>query len=246
MKNWKTLVLGFVAGAACMVGTTALAAGVNVSAFISGDITFRIDGKNVAADNEMPVLNYNSRVYVPMSFVAEQLGCKVEWDIIKRQVVITSPEPQIIEKVVEKVVEKPVYIDANEDPNGNKAYNSLPVKQTANDYEITVTGVSRSEADRLTKIYVLLENRGNNRIQLVQTDTKITVDDQEMELTKRVDERDKGWYNEIKRKDDYDGYLMVDDIPDDWHYMTLEMKIRINNGNTTEEENVTFNIKNNK
>lgn len=244
MKNWKTLVMGFVAGAACMIGTTALAAGMNVSAYLSGDITFNIDGKNVAQDGDMPVLNYNSRVYVPISFVAEQLGCTATWDVVRRQVVLTSPEPQIIEKVVEKEVEKIVYLDSSEDPNGNKGYSSLPVTTRTNEYELSITGVSRDEIDKLTKIYVLLDNKGDKRLQLVQNNTKITVDGEEMGLTKRIDDWDKGWYNEVKRKTEYDGFLRVDDIPEDWQYMTIEMTIRINDGTNMKTEDVTFNIKN--
>ena len=104
MKRFRTLALGFVLGAACMVTTTAIAAALNVSAILPGNITFKINGKNVAAASDMPVLNYSDRVYVPIRFVADQLGWSIDWDVVTRQVVIEAPEPKVVE--VEKNKEK--------------------------------------------------------------------------------------------------------------------------------------------
>lgn len=245
MKNWKTLTAGFVAGALCMAGTTAMAGGTTVSAFLSGDITFKIDDKNVAADSNLPVLNYNSSVYVPIRFVADQLGATVDWDVIKRQVVIKTPEPEVIEKIVEKPVEKIVYVDKAEDPdNENKSYSSLPAKRTTSDYELSVTGVSRDTVEHTAKIYLMLENKGDYKVQLSQGSTKITVDGENIDRSKRIDDWDKGWYNDVNRKGDkYEGYILLEDIPENWKYMDIELKIIKNGQLTPIEETVEFNIR---
>ena len=79
-KTLRTLALGFVLGAACMVTTSAIGASKTVSAILDDNLYFNINGELSKATDEYPILNYNSRIYVPVRYIAELLNCDVYWD----------------------------------------------------------------------------------------------------------------------------------------------------------------------
>lgn len=56
-----------------------------------GKNTANVNGKSVALQN--PPIIVNSSTYVPLRFVSEQLGSKVEWDQNSKTVTITYPTP---------------------------------------------------------------------------------------------------------------------------------------------------------
>lgn len=254
-ESLKMLGLGFVAGAVCMVTTTALAEALTVSAVVPGDITFKFNGTNVAANANSPALNYKDSVYVPIRFVAEQLGCSVQFDPVMRQVVVTSPEPEVIEKIVEKGVEKIVYVDKSEDPNNTDyVYSKLPAVYEASDYRLTVTGLYSKISDEnsgnygandYTKIFLTLENKGNQyNLQLVQGSAELIADDKEYPLSPFRNLWDQEWYNDIKTKKDnniHDGYLVFEPVPKDAQKYTLKLKIwRQGATGDNKEETVEF------
>lgn len=59
--------------------------------------TARVDGVNKSIDPDnpevVPVVLPPGRTMLPLSFIAENLGCKVEWDGVAREVRITYPAP---------------------------------------------------------------------------------------------------------------------------------------------------------
>lgn len=250
MKKWKGLTMGFVAGVACMLTTTAIAeTGKTVSAFVSGDTTFKINGENMAQDPNLPVLNYNGYIYVPTRFIAEKLECEINWDPVLRQVVINAPEPEVVEKVVEVPVEKIVYVDKDEAPGGNKVYSSLPMNRKTEQYTLDITGMTRVVANEevrrasdITKVFVSLENKGQYNLQLVHTQAKLTVDGKEYPVTSMRSYWDDRWYNDIMPDDIVEGYLAFDLIPEDYENCTLTFQIR-KNGSTEEPETVEFNFR---
>ncbi len=246
-KNWKTFASGVVVGAACMMTIPAVAAGINVSAVLPGDITFKINGSNVAADSEMPVLNYNSRVYVPIRFVADQLGATVSWDANMRQVIITSPEPEVKEVIKEVPVEKIVYVKDNESTDGT-VYEKLPIKQRTSDFILQITGMSIKDGNDTTKFFVTMENTSTHNIMLVQAKSKLVIDGKEYKMKSNVDRWDKTWYSDIKpggndgsRKDEIEGNLIFEQIPLDFEVGTLSITVR--NQLNQKEETVDFNFK---
>ena len=240
MKNMKMLVIGFAAGAACMLTTSVIAANTDVTAKLSNDILFKINGTVVGSPSDQPVLNYNDRVYVPIRFVAEQLNCEVNWDIPSRQVVVESPEPEV--KIVEKEVikEVPVYVDKDDAPDGEVVYSKLPVKKNTSDYKIEITGISRKESDKSTKVFVSIENKGEYPIQLVQRDSVFVVDGEEIEMNSLYNSWDMNWYNDIQPDDTYEGYLNFEIIPEDYDKMDLTLTIRTNGETDTDNRDETF------
>ena len=253
MKNIKMLATGFVAGAACMVATTAIAANLNVSATLLNDVFFNFNGETVASPSDQPVLNYNDRIYVPIRFVAEKLNSDVDWDIAGRKVIIKSPEPEV--KVVEKIVEKevPVYINEEESEEGKKVYSSLPIKKTESDFNLTVTDIQRKTASTVTnpgtKILLELDNKGDNNLQLVQAESKLVVDGKSYALDRDRNAWDKNWYQDVLAEtddnddDEREGYLAFESIPEDYQKMTLELTVRTNGLKDEKTSVLTFNIK---
>ena len=241
----KKVLLGFVLGIGCMLTTTAIAAAINVTAVLPGDITFKIDGKNKAADSEMPVLNYNDRVYVPIRYAAELLGCSVDWDIVKRQVVIESPEPLIntVEKIVE--VEKIVYVDSSEDSGNDKTvYSTIPIKFSDSKTEISMTRISPDPVGGFTTAYIYLKNKGDGNIQLEPSKSTLVVDGQEYGLLGLQNYYDQRWYGDIDTNDEHDGFLRFKPTPEDWENGTLTVSVRRTLGSKVTTEKYTFNFLN--
>ena len=251
MKNWKSVFTGFIAGALCMVGTTALAAGVYVSAYVSGDITFNIDDQIVVAPSDQPVLNYNSRAYVPIRFVAEQLGCEVEWDVVKRQVVINTPEPEVQEVIKEVEVEVPVYIDKDEAPDGAKVYSKAPVTLKSSDYEIELIGATRRELEQSTKIFINIENKSESeqKIYLLPNTATLIADGEEYDLNLAAGDKDEWyttWYNGVPYDEEYEGELYFDIVPEDTEQMTLTFTLRMEDVREgTVDKTIEFNFTDN-
>ena len=80
MKNFKSVAMGFVAGAMCMVSVTAMAAYTDVTAKLWNDVKFNFNGVSTPAPSNQPVLNYNGYTYVPLRFVTETLGGQTSYD----------------------------------------------------------------------------------------------------------------------------------------------------------------------
>lgn len=244
MKNFKMLAIGFVAGVACMVTTSAIAANTSVTATVAPDIFFSADGTVVAPPSDQPILNYNDRIYVPVRFAAELTKAEVDWDVVNHKVVITSPKQEVIEKEVIKEVEKIVYVDANDNPNNDKVvYSTLPIKKTESNYTVEVTGVSRQESAQQTRIFLTLDNKNDNPIQLVQDESKLTVDGEEIKYSKLISQWDNEWFNNIENDTEYDGYLLFDMVPEDWMTASLELKVRNNGGSDNETKTIKVNFK---
>jgi len=54
----------------------------------TGSYEAEVDGKTVELDS--PAFVENDRAYIPLRFVSENLGAKVEWDSVKQQIIITK------------------------------------------------------------------------------------------------------------------------------------------------------------
>lgn len=244
-KTLRTLALGFVLGAACMVTTSAIGASRTVSAIINDNLFFRINGEFSKATDETPILNYNSRIYVPVRFVAEKLGCDVEWDPTTQTVTVRGEEPKTeyveVEKVVE--VEKIVYVD-DETHGSNAVYKKLPVKYRGSQYEIEATSVIRSESRGSTKVYVEVLNEREENLQIEQRYTTLVVDGKEYAISNMIHDWDSTWHNDISCDEEAEGFFIFDVIDEDWSKASLNLRLRFTAQNGDNEyEDVTINIK---
>lgn len=245
MKNLKTLTVGFIAGVACMITTSAIAESIDVTAKLMPDVMFKIDDKVVASPSDQPVLNYKGYSYVPIRFVSDYLGCEVNWDVVNRKIVMKTPEPQVVEKIVEKPVEKIVYVNEDDDPD-RKVYSGLPITKRQEDYTLTLIGFSRDKYGNRTDAYITVENNNNEKIQLVQDDCKLIVDGKkEYSLTKRFSLWDDSTWNneEIYAGEEKNGYLIFDLLPLDAEEFTLQVAMRKMDKGEIKKETVEFNFR---
>lgn len=244
MKKFKTFAMGFTLGVGLMITTNVVAANLTkIEAFIPSDVSFKIDGKIVAQDPNLPILNYKDSTYVPIRFVSEKIGANVGWDIVKRQVSIDMPKPEPEIKEVIKEVEKIVYVDKDSSVDGNKVYQALPLKVNKGVYEISLNGIRRDTINNSTKLFIKLDNTDSAKVQLNQSKAKLTVDGKDYEMSKIFADWDQKWYNDIEQDEDYEGTLVMQLIPEDYKYCTLTVPVRINGSADDKEEVIQFNFK---
>jgi hypothetical protein len=241
MKNYKSTAAGFVAGALCMVTVTAMGAYMDVTAKLWNDVTFKFNGTGVASPSDQPVLNYNGYTYVPLRFVSDQFGADISYDNNLKSVSVNY-EPKVIEKQVQVIKEVPVYVKDDTDADGT-VYQTLPVKVTDGDYDIQVTGFTRSASLGYTKVLLNVENDGSDYIQLVPSKSTLTVDGEDVELCKILSRWDNKWsMSDIYEDDDddgkRDGYIAFELCDEDYKKMDLTVMIR--NNTKGEDKYYTF------
>ena len=251
MKNLKPAAMGFVAGALCMVSVTAMAAAYpDVTAKLWNDVTFKINGTGAASPSDQPALNYNGYTYVPLRFITETLGGEASFDAVSKTVSVDI-EPQIVEKEVEVIKEVPVSGGSSSTDNGEESeedkysnYDTLPQRSSKNNYTVEVTGVTRSTYNNTTKILVNVDNKedSSDNLQLVPSKSKLTVNGNEVSLTKVNSLMDNSWYlADIQPDEEKDGFVTFDLVEDGIIYCDLELTIR---NNTSGGEDVhTFKFK---
>jgi len=239
MKKYKGVVMGFVAGAMCMVTVSAMAATyAKIEASVLHDVIFEFNGEKVTAPSNQPVLNYNGYTYLPVRFVGESLDAEVNWDPAKRLVSIDL-EPEVIEKVVE--VEVPYYIT---DPDKvSKAYKELPVSCEKDDFEVEVKVISIDEGLKNTKFIVDCENESkrDEGFTIVNSSAKLVVDGEDIRLDQHVTRWDEKWGTYYITKEDpkTEGYILFEQIDEEWTKMTLSFDVMKHTG---ERETYTYNI----
>lgn len=247
MKNWKSVLIGFAAGAMCMATTPAFAGIYKVvQAQLMPDVLFDIDGKVVGSPSNQPVVNYNGYIYVPVRFVADSLDCQIAFDPVTKRVEIVSPEPEVIEKVVEKEIEKIVYVDQSDDPD-YVVYNKLPVTVYRDGYKIALRTIMMDDKDgggkKRTRTYLTVENTDISKVSLMPYDAKLTLDGVEYDVSTSGGGRwDDNWDETIRKEEEKEGYILFDGVDYDYSKGTLEFQMRVNDdsGDTIEDIRIDF------
>ena len=72
--------------------------------FALSEIRVRVNGTQVYFPDGKPYVDSNSRVLVPVRFVSEQLGAKVEWDAAAKRVTIVDGDKEAILKINSKQI----------------------------------------------------------------------------------------------------------------------------------------------
>lgn len=233
MKKWKVALTGFVIGV--ILTTPALANAYKiVQAQLMHDVLFNINGKAAGSPSNQPVLNYNGYIYVPVRFVSESMDCDVNFDAITKKVTITSPEPEVVEKVVEKEIEKIVYVDKTDDPD-YVVYSKLPVTVYKDGYEITLRTVMMDDEDgggvKRTRTYLTVENTDVNKITVMPYEAKLTLDGVEYDVSNTGGGRwDDAWTNAIFEEEEQEGYILFNGVDYDYSKGTLEFQVSSNDG----------------
>ncbi|UKS23941.1 copper amine oxidase N-terminal domain-containing protein [Paenibacillus sp. HWE-109] len=82
----KKFIMGVIVGGAVSLSTVA-AASDSIQAFLFPAF-FTINDQSVDMDKESPILNYNGQAYVPVRFMAEQLGAYVDYNEESKQIIV--------------------------------------------------------------------------------------------------------------------------------------------------------------
>jgi len=61
-------------------------------------VTVYVDGRKVSFPDQQPFIDQNNRALVPIRFIAEEMGCRVEWEANNRMIIIEYEKGQTQEK----------------------------------------------------------------------------------------------------------------------------------------------------
>lgn len=217
----KSAVFGFIAGALSVATIgTAIGADTVVVGTLKPDIAFKVDGELSYAPRSMSPINYNGYTYVPVRYLSEMLGCSVEWNGYGDMVIIEYPEDKI------KEVEKIVYVEKDSEDD-KVVYSKLPASIKTNNFDVSVNVMTSDERYQNTKLYIGIENKNSENIQVVQDECTLTVDGKEYPFLNQSIYIDNRWYNDIKKDDGkVEGSLTFKYVPDDAKNYTLNIVTR--------------------
>lgn len=83
------------------LGVAALMAPMNMRAEVIEGVKVKLDGKLIGFPDAQPYVNEDERTLVPVRFVSEAMGCKVEWEESRELVTITKAPYRILLKIGE-------------------------------------------------------------------------------------------------------------------------------------------------
>lgn len=233
----KTLTAGIIIGSLCTLGIQVFAEPASnvVTAFVSNMITFEFNGVKKELPVGYNVLTYRDRTYVPIRFVAENLGADVDWAYDTKTIKLTSAL-----KTDNKVCDEPQSI-LEKKTIVTKTFQKLPQNYNDMDMLLGVSVVTKDDEDE-RRVYVTLENKKTTPLQLIQSETKIVVDGIEYFMKDvpafRLDSR---WYNDVTEDNRTEGYITLPKIHRNPKELQLTLVVLKNDGKN-EKQKIEFNI----
>lgn len=239
-REFKILTAGVLIGAICTFGAQTFAnpSGNIVTAVVDNLIRFEINGEIKSLPAGYNVLNYRDRIYVPTRFVAEEMGGEVTWDSENKIVKVT----QLPIKAETEEVEK----DKTETPKEQtpkpvqKYYQKPSISKDTLEMMIGVAAVTEDKGE--WKVHVVLENKRSTPLQLLQGESKITVDGIEYAISKvPAYKLDTKWYNDVREDEKKEGYIMLPQIRSGSQNLDLVLTVLENDMNK-KKHTIEFNI----
>lgn len=232
MKKYKQLITGLVIGSMLGMGGSVFAEDISViSVFVKKAIHFEINGKKKELPKEDTVFTYKGKTYVPINFMAENLGAEINWDNKTKTISVQSKKKEEIEKQERSKIE----------------YHRLPIKRLIGNVWIDITGVSIDKKNKFIWVYLEVENKGDAPIQIDQMRTKMIAEDQTIykqgDLVTMVNPYDHTWFDDIRKDDEINGFIKMP-LPEgeeELKNFTLVLKMIQNDGSQKETE-VRFDI----
>lgn len=240
----KTALMSIMIGSLLVASVTVYAATLNrkVEAWLANDVNLAIGGSaDLTLPEDVHILNYKDHIYLPMRYVAEQMGGTVYYDADRLRVVVATPEPvfEIVE--VEKPAEKTA--SPTTESTVKPQYYKYPVRIKHNEVTINVTGITRSK-DR-TFIYVDMLNESMRYASLGFNKAYIEIDGVKYNA---VFDENAGWGNSIQPSEEWlDRMLIFPSIPSGAKEMTIILPVAVevydsSVGMVDKEYPFTFNI----
>ncbi|WP_341876174.1 stalk domain-containing protein [Defluviitalea saccharophila] len=244
-KKLGYIVLGTVLGSVLTLSTGAFAETSKlVSAYLGNHIRFEFNGEIKKTSGDKPAIIYKDSVYVPIRFIAEGTGMPINWNSQTQTVEIKTPEPEVIEKVVYVEVpkeDKEVKDEKKEDKKDSRDYHTLPISKSYTNMEVKAINILKEENQ--TKIFFEVKNKESYPLQLIQSETIIEVDGKPYKMSdKPTVYWDTNWYNDIRKDEISEGYIIFNEIPKDAKGIHIVLRIMQNDGSGKYNE-VPFDIK---
>jgi hypothetical protein len=233
-KRIGYIVLGTVIGSILTLSTGAFAEVSNlVSAYLGKHIQFNFNGEIKKSSEDRPAIIYKDSIYVPVRFIAEGTGMPINWNAQTQTVEIKTPEPEVIEKVVYVEVPKEEDEEKEEEKKDEKKdsrdYHTLPTSKTYTNME--VKAITMLAEENQTKVFFSIENKETYPLQLIQSETIIEVDGVPYKMSDKPSVFwDTNWYNDIRKDEVREGYIIFGEIPEDAKGIHMVLKIMQNDG----------------
>lgn len=242
-KRVGYIILGTVLGSMLTLSTGVLAETTKlISAYLGSHIRFEFDGETKKPAEDKPAIIYKDSVYVPVRFIAEGTGMPITWNAKTQTIEVKSPEPQVVEKIVYKETSEE---EKEEEETGEvkdtRNYQTLPIFKPYTNMEVTAVTVLKDENE--TKVFFSIKNKEGYPIQLIQSETIIEVDGVPYKMSdKPMASWDYKWYDDIRKDETREGYIIFKDTPKDAKGIHVVLKIMQNDGSGKYIE-VPFDIK---
>ena len=236
-QRFKILTAGIIIGSLCTLGIQVFAEPASniVTAFVSNMITFEFDGVKKELPAGYNILTYRDRTYVPIRFVAENLGAEVDWINDTQTIKLISAL-----KTDDKVCDEPKDIQ-DEKISVTRNFQKLPQNYNDMDMLLGVSVVTKDDKDE-RRVYITLENKKITPLQLIQSETKIVVDGIEYYRKDvpafRLDDR---WYKDVQQDGRTEGYITLPKLHRDPKELQLTL-VTLKNDSKREKQKVEFNI----
>ncbi|MGN0711812.1 MAG: stalk domain-containing protein [Anaerovoracaceae bacterium] len=234
MKKKNILTAGIAIGLFLSMGIQVFAAGAieKIEAYVNHQMNFTFDGESKVLPDDYEVIVYKDRSYVPVRFIAENLGAEVEWNNETKNISITSPKSTSTDEPTSSTEEMPKY-----------DYRKLPLYNENSNFKMSVTLFTDDDYGK--KLNVTLENKTDNPIQLDQMSTVVEVNGVEHSMKKAsISNLDTRWYKDIAKEEKTEGYVRLpNDIDyDDLKNLHVVFKVKTNGSYTEKVEDMEFNI----
>ncbi|QDX91009.1 hypothetical protein EEL30_00630 (plasmid) [Brevibacillus laterosporus] len=157
MKKSKSFFLKLLGMGMCVSLGLGIATGVTISSEVkasaqSYDIHVQVDKKDIKFPDAKPYLDTsNNRTMIPVRFVSEALGSKVDWDQENHKVILNKDGKVILLKIGEKkalVNGQEITFDAQAVVKNDRTY--VPLRFVSESFEARVTW---SNSEKLVRIY---------------------------------------------------------------------------------------------
>lgn len=243
MKNFKVYISGLLSGIIIASGFTAFASPVLISAYTDNDFKYEVNGKEKQMDLGYSTLVYGGRSYVPVRFVAEALGAKVDYDGDNKKISFKlEKEPAKVDETSCKEYVDKALEEQNKEEKDNRVYESTPIKKTYKDFTVTMTGYSKKEGN-LDRIYLELENKSSDLpLKFNVMDSVIQVGKDEYRADDVYSEIDVNMFKDVKKDETLRGYISFPLLPDEAKNGVFKIRV-VTNGYRQDVYDLEFNFK---
>lgn len=233
MKKNRLLVLVLAIGMVLGAGASSFAGSAieKVQAYINHDMSFEFNGTKAELPDGYSTLVYEGRSYVPVRFIAEQLGIDVDWNDTTKVISINSQEDG----------KDPGEEPNNSDNQDKNDYKALPLYKENLDSKVSAILFSRDEYGY--KLHLTVENKTDTPIQLDQMNTVVVADGKEHKMSDAsITQLDTRWYNDIRKDEKTEGYVRLPNTVIDPEKLHIEFSFVAQGSAGSKHEPVSFDI----